>query len=380
MSDFLNLIESIRTGDGDRDPGGGRQVRRAGDRNPQAFSEALNLVENVLTGNRYAALQFSEAMSTSDFPLLFGDILDRSLVGAYEEYPSDIMQIVDERRLRDFRQASRHAVDGAEGQLPKVGERAEYSEAALSEARDTTTVEKYGRRLSFSWEQMVNDDLDAFRDAPVRHGRAARRSEAKFVTGLYVGTAGPSGTVYTGDRAITAALTDADDVEAALTVLANQVDEDGEPITFSGSYLVVPPALETRARRILETVEYREGGNADGPVSIIRGNALRANLNLIVDPYIPVEADTNGATSWFVFGSPMDSRPALEFDRLIGHENPEIWVRTSDAQRVGGGTVGPDSGSFDTDSIDYRVRHVFGGTALINTGGTKSTVGSDGSA
>lgn len=378
MSDFLSLIESIRTGDNDRDPGGGRRVRRVGDRHPQAFSEALTLTERVLEGNRYAALQFQEAMSTSDFPLLFGDVIDRSLVAAYEAYPAEILAICDERRVRDFRSANRHAVDGAEGQLGKVAEREEYKERALSEARDQVSVAKYGARLSFSWEQMVNDDLDAFRDAPMRHARAARRTEQKTVTGLYINSTG-LGTIFDSSNTLTAnpALT-TDNLEAALTELASQKDEDGEPIFIGGAILVVGTALESTARRILDTTEFRVT-DADGNVRIVSGNAVSRNLRLVVDPYIGIVATTNGDTTWAVFADPNEGRPALEFDRLIGHETPEIWVRTPDAQRVGGGTVGPDSGSFDTDSIDYRVRHVMGGTALVNTGGRKATVGSNGS-
>lgn len=381
MPQFLDLIESFRNGNGS-DPGGGHRVggsRRPGDRNPRAFSEALNLVERVLSGDRYAALQFEEAMSTSDFPLLFGDIIDRSLVAAYQEYPTEILQITDQRRLRDFRVGKRYAVDGAEGQLEEVGERQEYPERSLSEQADEVSVAKYGARISFSWEQMVNDDLDAFRDAPMRHARAARRTEQKLVSMQYVGTSGLNSTLYTAANTLTGnpALT-TDNLEAALTHLASQTDEDGEPIFIGGAVLVVGTALETTARRILDTTEFRVT-DADGNVRIVSGNAVSRNLRLIVDPYIGSIATSNAATTWFVFADPNQGRAALEFDRLTGHEQPEIWVRTPDAQRIGGGTVGPDSGSFDTDSIDYRVRHVIGASRRVNTGGRKATVGSNGS-
>lgn len=385
MNDFLSLIETIRTGNGsDRDPGGGRRVRRVGDRTPQAFSEALGLVERVLSGDRYAALHFSEAMSTDDFPLLFGDIIDRSLVAAYQEYPADIMTIADQRRVRDFRTAKRFAIDGGEGQLEKVGQLSEYPEGKLSETADEFSVDKYGKRLGFSWEDFVNDDLDAFRDAPMRLGKGARRSEQKFLTGLYVDANGPHATLYTaaaGNIIVVGGTTNptltTDNLEGALTQLAQSTDEDGEPIFVGGAVLVVPIALESTARRILDTTEFRVT-DGDGNVRTVSGNAVSRNLRLVVDPYYSTVATTNGDTSWHVFADPGEGRPALEFDHLIGHEQPEIWVRTADAQRIGGGTVGPDSGSFDTDSIDYRVRHVWGGGRRINTGGRKATVASNG--
>lgn len=384
MPTFLDLIESIRTGEGDRDPGGGRRVRRVGDRNPQAFSEALGLVERVLEGDRYAALQMQEAMSTSDFPLLFGDIIDRSLVNSYQEYPTEILDVAQARRMRDFRTGHRFAVDGAEGQLDKVGQHEEYPERSLTEARDQVSVEKYGARIGFAWEQWVNDDLDAFRDAPQRHGRGARRTEQKLLTQQFVGTSGPDGTLYTsgaGNIVVVGGTTNpaltTDNLEGALTQLASFTDEDDEPIFVGGAYLVVPIALESTARRILDTTEFRVT-DADGNVRIVSGNAVSRNLQLRVAPHVGSIATSNADTSWWVFADPNEGRAALEFDRLMGHEQPEIWVRQPDAQRIGGGTVGPDAGSFDTDSIDYRVRHVIGASQLVNTGGQKATVASDG--
>lgn len=374
-STFLELIESLPD-----DPGGGSQARRFGDRNRQAFQEAAQLITRTLEGDRYAMLRFQEAMSTSDFPLLVGDVLDRAMVANYTEMTVDTLAIVDQRRVRDFRAAKRFAVDGAEGAFDKVKERAEYPEGKVAEAVDQFLVEKYGKRLSLSWEMFVNDDLDAFRDFPARLGKGARRTEARFITGLYIGGAnGLHGSLFDGDNTLSGNPTlSTDTLETALTNLATQVDADGDPIVIDGAVLVVPPALETTARRILETAEYRIGGSDTGPVQIIRGNGLRKNLTLVVDPYIPIVAEANGTTLWAVFASPSSGRPALELDRLIGHEQPEIWVRQPDAMRVGGGTVGPNSGSFDTDSIDYRGRHVIGGGRRVNTGGKKAVVGSRG--
>lgn len=369
MSEFLDLMEA------GSNPG--RPTKRFGDRNPQAFAEACRLTEATLSGDRYAALRFVEALSTSDFPLLFGDILDRALVGAYQEWPVSTLQIVDQRSVPDFRTAKRFAVDGQEGVLPAVGERAEYPEAPLSDAADEFFVSKFGRKLSLSWETIVNDDLDGFRDAPRRMGRAARRSEAKFIAGLYVDASGPHASLYDSGNTVSAnPVLTTDNIEAGLTLLASQTDDDGEPIWTEGVALVVPTALETAAMRAVSAREYREvSGDTE---RIISGNGLRANLQVVVDPYISQVATSNGDTSWFLFGSPSIGRPALEFDRLRGHEAPEIWARTPDAQRVGGGTVGPDAGSFENDSIDYRVRHVYGGGRRVNTGGKKATVASSG--
>lgn len=396
--EFLELIERVRpeSASPNRLYGGlgtNRQAhRRRMPEYQQRFVEALQLVERVAQGDRYATLTFEEAMSTSDFPLLFGDVIDRMMVGAYREFPSGVADFVKEATVRDFRNVSRHAVDGAEAVLPRVNESGEYTETSVSEQEDEYAVDKFGRVLPITWETLVNDDLDGFRDLPLRHGRAARRSEVKFVTELYVDVNGPHASLYTaGNNNIINTTNGAEATNPELsvaglqdgfTVLSQQTDTDGEPIFIDAVTLVVPPQLEVTARNILNSTELRPktSGGATSAQELITQNWMRGRLKLVVDPYIPIVASTaNGGTSWFLFADPSTSRPALEIGKLRGHTEPEIWVKSPNAMRVGGGTVGPEEGDFEHDEIRYRVRHVFGGTRLTNTGGFRSTVASNGS-
>ena len=47
---------------------------------------------------------------------------------------------------------------------------------------------------------------------------------------------------------------------------------------------------------------------------------------------------------------------------LRGHESPEICQKMSDKISLGGAPISPLEGDFDSDTIKWRVRHVFGGT------------------
>lgn len=385
---FAETLETIRAEEADtRRLFGGDGTRVRGRSADPAYmgqlTEAANLIADVLDGRR-PAYHLQEALTTSDFPLLFGDILDRQLLAAYREIPEVYRAYAKVGTVPDFRLVSRHAVDGAEGPLEAVAEQAPYPAATLEEARDQFRVGKYGRRLPLSWEAMVNDDLDAFRALPERLARGARRSVQRFVTGLYVDANGPHASLYTAPFAnivtgnpvlsLTA-------LQTAFTVLAAQRDEDGEPIFIDMATLVVPPALEITARNILEslTVEFTNNGG-DANQRIIANNWMRNRVKLVVDPYIPIVASTaNGNTSWYLFADPSDGRPALEVAFLRGHAEPALFMKRSDAQRIGG-TAGPDGdlADFDTDTVQYKVRHVFGGTRLTGTGGAKATVASQG--
>ncbi len=376
-NEFLDLLESIRAEDASVQKlfgGEGHGVRTSG-RGPEykiRLAEAAKFMADVMQGKKPAYL-LREAMGTGDFPLLFGDIIDRQLLANYRETPQSYRNYCNISTVRDFRTVNRFAISGAEAVLDKVPEGKEYTQRSLDEARYQYNVQKYGNTIGFSWEQMINDDLQAFQDIPQRFGRAARRSEEKFATQLFIDANGPHASLYTaGNKNIINVANGASANNPALSisglqdgfkVLANMVDSDGEPIVIDAVELVVPPALEVTALNILNATELwltTDGGDANRQVHV--ANWLRNRLRLSVNMYIPLVATAaNGNTSWFLFANPNNGRPALEIGFLRGHTEPEIFMKDPDARRVGGGDSPAQDGDFDTDSIMYKVRHVFGG-------------------
>jgi hypothetical protein len=349
----------------------------------EAFSRTLDLVDQVMGGNAYAALQFREAMAsgrvpglrealtTSDFPLMFGDVLDRMVYASYVQTPIRWDRVARRGTVRDFRSVKRYAIDGAEQVLPEVDELEEYPAASLAETPYTYKVTKRGRRIPMSWEAWLGGDLGQFRDLPVRLANAARRTEEKFVSSLYMGASGPNSTFFssgnknivTGNPALSIT-----GLQTAFTVLGNQLDTGGEPIYIEGVTLVVPRALEVVARNILNATEIwaaTGGGNGVQNDQVRAVNWMRDRVELLVDPWAPIVASTaNGATSWYLVANPDVGRPAMELGFLLGHEQPEIWMKSADAVRVGGGTIDPEQGSFDNDAVQWRVRHVLGGSLV----------------
>lgn len=382
MPTFEETLETIRSDEASLARLFGGDGRRVQHRATGAqVAEVARFMTAVDRGD-VTARQFREVMSTSDFPNLFGDVLSRQLLAEYRAWPTTWPAIARRSVVPDFRAVKRFASDGLDGQLEFVAELAEYPEGALDDKVDTYSVEKYGRKVALSWETMVNDDLGNFATLPARLARGARRSEEKFVTGLYVDANGPHASLYTvghanivtGNPALTTA-----GLQTAMTVLAAQTDPGGEPIMFDVVTLVVPPALEITARNILNalSIDLRESGGTDNQ-RLVAENWMRGRVTLVVNPYIPIIASTlHGSTSWFLFGNPADNRPAIEVGFLRGNEDPALFQRTPNATRVGGGTVPED---FDTESIEWKVRHIYGGAQLLNTGGYRSTVASSGAA
>jgi hypothetical protein len=395
---------------------------RTAPRNPNPhyrvrLEEAQRLVDRVLTGNRWAALQFQEAMTTSDFNGYFGDILDRSVLAAYAECPYSWDQYCKRTSINDFRQAKifrfdrgASVLDGpiipnsykASGTGPTgLAQIVEYPLAYRVASNYVDQLYKFGRRMDFAWEVLVNDDLDALKDTPALFGRAARRTEEKRATELFAGAAGPNGTFFSTvnkNRLTVAVLPNLlsqyglpdnppfsiTSLQAAMNVAQNQKDLDGEPISIEMWTLVYPPALDVVVKNVMSSSQVWM--NDQGGTSTSTGGSLQRLLaenwakNVVKpakDYYLPIVDTTSGNTAWYLFASPTAGRPAMQQSFLRGREGPEMFMKAANSISIGEGNMGPGSGvmpgtgmanpmdgDFDTDSIMYKVRHVLGGTLL----------------
>lgn len=372
-NEFLDLLETVRSEDASvsrlfeaSDGRGIRSMRRNDPRYQRSLAEANRLYSGVLSG-QIPMHRLEEAMSTSDFPLLFADIIDREMLGRYAEWPTVWAKIAKRGLVRDFRTVSRFKLDGAEAVLPKVGQGNEYKEAAVTEGVYQYSVAKYGRRIPFLWEALINDDLDALRDIPDRLAKAARMTEERFATEVYVDSTGPDATFYTGTRLATgggSALSLAA-LQTAMGVLWGQVDADGNPIMTGQLRLVVPPQLAVLAKNILNATELRNSPGATTGDQITTTNWVNGEVaEAVVNPWLPIVNTTNGTTAWYLFADPGVGRPAMEVGFLRGHDTPELFMKSPNSIRIGGGVVGAEDGSFETDGVDYKVRHVVGGTLM----------------
>lgn len=387
------------------------------------LDEAQRLVDRVLSGNRWAALQFAEAMTMSDFAGYFGDILDRSILANYAEIPYTWRTYAAATSIQDFRQAKIFRFDrgasvldgpllpnsyGASGAGPTgLAQVSEYPMRYRTETNYVDQLYKFGARMDFAWETLVNDDLDALRDTPALFGRAARRTEEKRVTSLFCGAAGPNTAFFNTankNRLNVACLPNLltqyglpdnphfsiTALQAAMNLMANQRDLDGEPISIESWALVYPQSLDVPVKNVLHatqvlandqggTIELLGSGATQNAVStqrLMTVNWAKDVVQMAKNYYLNVVNTTSGNTAWYLFANPASGRPALRQSFLRGHEGPEMWMKAPNAMPIGEGRLGPGAGpspsgaqnpmdgDFETDSVQYKVRHVLGGTLL----------------
>jgi hypothetical protein len=329
------------------------------------------------SGRRGVMFLTEGAETTSDFPNLFGTVLDRTLLAKYQIQKPDVFSYVKRGTQRDFRAQNILGLFGLQGNLPEVPEQGAYKAKALVDGKVSCQVKKFGRIFPLSFEAMVNDDLGAFSDAAERLANAALRTEYFQATKLIAASGGPStslfGTALThpidgttvankGTTALSAAA-----LFDTITLMRNQRDIDGEPVMIDGFTLVVPPdkykaALEAVNPAALIAVGLSSTSTKEVQTS---WNAT-ANLpiNVVMNPYLPIIDTTHGATTWYVFAT-LANGEAVRLNFLTGHEAPEICMRASDKVSLGGGgLISPMEGNFLNDSAQWRVRHILGGAVI----------------
>jgi hypothetical protein len=381
MRDFLEVME-----DGDKLESSLSDIRH----NIPHFDEKLvRFIELIANKNGYRSAKhkylLSEAESTADFPYLFGTVLERELYAKYKAQDPDWRDYIKVGTQNDFRPSWVIGINGLQGTLPAVALRGEYpNDSALVDGRVQIILGKYGREFGLAWEALINDDLGAFSDFSERFATAAMRSEYQYATSLYSTAAGPSTALFGAPIAPplypansktvtnlfsgTGSVFSITNLAAAASAMRRFVDYDGQPVIFDGFELVVPPVLEIPMLQALNPANIiQSGGDSTAGVKPqIRSSSNTVpmlNITGHVNPYLPI-VDQTGRPTWYLFGKLTNSGYACRINFLRGHESPELCMKNPNKVALGGASMSPLEGDYESDAIRWRIRHIFGGTQV----------------
>jgi hypothetical protein len=354
-----------------------RQTRAVVD--PEIQSKILTAIR---TGNLDL---FKRVATAADFPNVLGQVVERQIIGEYASTPRVMRQVVQVNDMvPDFNTVEAIPINGLDDRAQVVGENEPYLGGELTQGTPHTyRLQKRGKKFLISWEGSLADRLRMLATLPERMVRACLRSEEWFLTNLFFDADGPREEYFENNGGLTTLSTlplTVENFETAVEQHLEYEDTNGEPVTADSKYLIVCPALKIKAMNILNShsldFTLDTTGSGDGvPIANPGGNALKdLNIVLLVNPWIPniATSGTLGKTSWALFTDPREI-PAGEFGLLAGQTGPTVWMRKPDAVAVTGGGINEFSGSFDTDSIEYRVRYAFGGATLDGRAGWAST-------
>jgi hypothetical protein len=114
--------------------------------------------------------------STSDFPAILVDAINKTLRQAYLDRPVTWPQFCKKVTARDFKTIHSIGMSEFPDLLPE-SEAAETKDADLTDLQQTYALGVYRRSATISWKAFVNDDLSAFNRIPLEMATSARRKE-----------------------------------------------------------------------------------------------------------------------------------------------------------------------------------------------------------
>lgn len=283
--------------------------------------------------------------STDDFPFILENIANKTLRGAYEGTPRSFVPYSRQVTLPDFKEVSRVQLGGAPN-LKLVLEGAEYEVGTIGEGREKYRAQKYGRLVPFTWEMVINDDLDAFMRLLQMFGRSAGDLESDLVYGIFTGNPNMAdgtplfhadhGNLGTGGVISDTTLSEIEEL------MMLQKGIEGRYITVRPEYLIVPPRLKTTAEKQLAIVEPNKAADV---------SPFSNSLQLIVEPRL----QDDSAAAWYMAASP-NAVDTIEYGYLEGNEGvfTESWQGR------------------ERDGFVVKCRHVFATKAIDHKGLAKN--------
>lgn len=270
--------------------------------------------------------------STSDFPQILGNTIDRALRAAYDATESTWLPLGRQDNVNDFRQRTIVALGDAAA-LELVKEGGEYKYGSLPEEGSTYKVDKYGKIIAFTWEAMMNDDLGAFDRLPAALAEAARQTESNIVWNLLLSNPNwidgqPVYSAAHGNIAAAAGPINVQTLAAARAAMRKQKGLSGQNfINVVPRYLVVGPDRELEAYQYTSANYFPVTNGTINPV-------MNTQLVVIVEPRI-----TDG--SWYLVG---DGADTFVYSYLEGE----------------GGLYTETREGFEVDGVEVKGRLVFG--------------------
>lgn len=357
------------------------------------FNEVSELIEHALDGDYRAQAEIKnsivasyrdaeEAHSTSDFPAAFKAVTQRAFMGEYEQIQTVYTQYTRQYNVNNLRPQEFYSfmpdvstnieenggvatVTEHPGGLARIPELTEYPTITFVASETSFGVAKYGNRAIFSFEMLLNDEWGVLETLPNQLAQLARNNEDIVATEVLASESGPNAKFFNAQNGNLIAGNPALSIEALENAMAEVRTRTfaGNPVFVSNFSLMVPPALEAEARRLLGVTAFEITDPVNGTYTY--ANPV-SGINLIVNPWLPlIDKSANVNTTWYLLPTGSQGvRPAVVFSKLRGRETPELRMANATGVALGGGAVAPRDGSFLNDDIEFRVRQFVGAAGI----------------
>jgi len=293
--------------------------------------------------------------TTSDFPLILENVMNKSVQKGYTETPQTFTDLGVKSTVNDFREKHIYSVGDAPNLKP-LGENGEYKAGTFGEGKEKYSISTYARKIGFTRKVLINDDMSVLTRVPSMFGAAGSRLESDIVWGLLLGynflekladvhlmeDGNPLFDAAHGNLLTGAGSTLSETSLSDLRQLGRKAKTlDGNFMNITYQNLVLPYELETAAEKILVQ-----------NFTAVTSSTTNPFLNKFSSRVEPRLSELS-ATAWYAFSNMADT---FEYSGLAGEENMMVEVNTEN----------------DIDGLEIKVRKDFGAGLIDYRGMAKS--------
>lgn len=290
-------------------------------------------------GDREAVLM-DASHSTSDFPGIFKNALNKVLLDQYGAFEPTYRRVSRAETFRDFRPMPLIR-EGDFPMLKAIGEGGEIKSGTFGETDEVAMIVPFGRKIQISRQMLINDELGAIARLMSSYGRmiATFEEQTFYQFALAARLADGNSVFHTTRRNIATAGTGItrEALSEARAAIRKQKSVDGMLLGLTPNILLVGPEMETEAEAIVAAIT---------PTSVSEYNPFSGKLEVVTTAAIT-------GNEWFVLS---EAAPCFVHGFLEGAEAPR--VRTDEP--------------FGTQGMSMSIEHDFGFGAADGVGGYKN--------
>ena len=263
--------------------------------------------------------------STINIGGILSNVANKFIREAFNFTEQEWAKIAAIASVRDFKSREVFSLTG-DLTFKRVTPAGEIGHGTLGEEKYSNKAETYGRMLSITRQDLINDDLDALSRVPRKLGRGAGLTLNEIFWAAFLDDAAFFNTDKSKGNYVdgaASALSSAG-LDLAEQAFAAQTDPDGNPLGSEPRYLLVPRQLKTTALELMNSSLIVSGNTAKTP-----------NVNIWQSRFEPVASRyLTAAKVWYLLADPNDL-PVIEVAFLNGQRMPMVETAQADFNTLG---------------------------------------------